>query len=118
MRTAAHFVLAAILGTSIATPASARPHIYITTTSYIGKTETCLNNAKEILSKQGFKRALEISYYATKESGGWIEGVQVDMPVRAIIECNGKEGITAFAVSGLDNDETFKKYSALYDSKW
>lgn len=118
MKTLTGSLLAGILGTSMPAPVSARPLIYTSATSYIGNTEMCLANAKEILVKQGFTRELETSYYKKKEAGGWVEGLLVDMPVRAIIECNGKEGVTALAVSGLENDVTFKKYSALFDSKW
>jgi len=70
-------------------------------------------NAKAVLAKQGFTREPRISHYKKKDSGGWAEGLIVDMPLRAIIECNGSEGITALAVSGLSSDGTFRKYSDL-----
>lgn len=118
MATMATLSLAAILGASFATPAFSRPIVYLSSFTYGGKTEECLKNAKAALTKEGFTRELEIAYYKQKETGGWVNGLLADAPVRAVVECNGNEGITAVAVSGLSDDITFSKYSALFDAKW
>lgn len=96
----------------------ARPWIYLSSFSYGGKAEDCLANAKKVMSEKGFTKELDVANFKEKAKGGWVEGLLPDSPVRAVIECNGTEGITSLAVSGLDADETFKKYDQLFDSKW
>ena len=108
----------AFAGIGLSSPLQARPWVYVNGTSYDGSAEQCLKNAKVALSKLGFTDDLEIDKYKEGEKGGFVEGVLPDSPVRAVIECNGSEGITAAAVSGLDGDLTYEKYSELYEAPW
>ena len=115
-----HFFLfsVAFAGISLSSPLQARPWVYVNGTSYDGSGEQCLKNAKEALAKAGFTDDLEIDKYKAGNSGGFVEGLLPDSPVRAVIECNGSEGVTAAAVSGLDGDLTYEKYSELYKAPW
>lgn len=108
----------AFAGIGLFSPLQARPWIYVNGFTYDGGAEQCLKNAKRVLAKHGFTDELEIDQYKKGEKGGFVEGVLAGSPVRAVIECNGSEGITAFGVSGLDNDLTYEKYTKMFDEAW
>ena len=114
-----HFLaLGAIAMFGYASPAGARPWIYMSTWSHGGSSHKCLNQAKAALEAEGFTKELAISYHKDKASGGVVEGVLPDSPVRAKIDCNPRDGITGLAVSGLDNQLTYDKYNKLFKSTW
>ncbi|MEB3158781.1 MAG: hypothetical protein VKK03_04900 [Synechococcus sp.] len=98
-------------------PAQARPWLYVSAFSYGGSGEACLTKAREALRKHGFTQGLEIDRFNSGE-GGHVSGKMPGSAVLAKIECDQGLGVTALAVSGLDNDITYKKYSDLFDSKW
>ena len=101
-------------------PAAARPWLYVSTFSYGGNSEKCVNQAKAALEAQGFTKDVQIEWNVKndKSQGGRVEGVLSSSPVRAKIECNSKDGITGLGVSGLDNDLTYAEYSKLHDASW
>ena len=104
----------------VTTAASARPWLYISGFTHGGSADECLQAAKEVLVKNGFKDELEIERYTgdSKDKGGYVTGQLDDAPVTAKIECNASEGLTTLGVSGLDNDLTYKKYDDLFESEW
>ena len=110
--------LLAVTIIGIASPAAARPWLYISTFTYSGKAEVCLNQARTALASEGFTKDLEIDWQKDKANGGTVEGILTNSPIRAKIECNPKDGVTGLAVTGLDNDLTYSKYGKLFDATW
>jgi len=109
----AAFIAFAIIPAS----AIARPWLYVSSFTYTGKLDACLDSAKKALTAAGFTQDLEISKTQSSKSGH-VEGLLQGEPVRAQIECNPSEGISALGVSGLENEITYNKYFQLYKSQW
>ena len=105
---------------SSAAPSFARPFQYISGFPYSGSAKECLLGAVKALKKAGFSRDLSTELFEDEMTGlgGHVEGYLKDLPVVASIECNQREGISALAVSGLDADITYEKYSSLFDAEW
>ena len=104
----------------VTTTAYARPWLYVSGFTHGGSADECLQAAKEVLAKNGFKDELEIERYEgdSKNKGGFVTGELADAPVTAQIECNATEGLTTLGVSGLDNELTYKKYDDLFEAEW
>lgn len=104
----------------VTTAASARPWLYVSGFTHGGSADKCLQAAKEVLEKNGFKDELEIERYEgdAKDQGGYVNGRLADSAVTAVIECDSSEGLTTLGVSGLDNTLTFEKYKKLYNAEW
>ena len=99
--------------------AMARPWLYVSTFSYGGTGDECLDNAADALQEEGFTRDFEVVRFKGKSSkGGHVDGKLRNYPVVAKIECDQSLGVTGLAVTGLDNKLTYKKYSNLFDKDW
>ena len=100
--------------------ATARPWLYVSTFAYGGSGEKCLKNAAAALKEEGFTRDFEISRFKGKsrDMGGHVDAKLRNYPVVAKIECDQSLGVTGLAVTGLDNQLTYRKYSALFDKSW
>ncbi len=98
-------------------PAMARPWLYVSAFSYGGTGDSCLKDARKALASAGFTRDVETIPF-DKQEGGHIEALLSNAPVRAKIECDPKLGVTSLAVSGLNNDLTYDKYSILFKAEW
>ena len=99
--------------------AMARPWLYVSTFSYSGTGEECLKNAAEVLKEEGFTRNFEVVRFKKLRSrGGHVDGKLRNYPVVAKIECDQSLGVTGLAVTGIDNQLTYKKYSILFDKSW
>ena len=101
-------------------PAMARPWLYVSTFAYGGTGEECLSNAADALKEEGFVRDFEIVRFKGKsrDSGGHVDGKLRNYPVVAKIECDQSLGVTGLAVTGIDNELTYEKYSTLFDKTW
>ena len=79
-----------------------------------------MKQAKAALEAQGFTNEFETEWNEKndKSQGGRVQGVLPNSPVRAMIECNSKDGISGLGVSGLDNDLTYDKYVKLHKATW
>lgn len=98
--------------------AHARPFLYVSSFTHGGSAKECLEGARLALQRSGFTRDLGIEYFNDHSRGGHAGGILPDAPVAAKIECDKSIGVTALAVSGLDNELTYQKYSQLFDAKW
>ena len=100
--------------------ATARPWLYVSTFAYSGTGEECLDNAADALREEGFTRDFEVKRFKGKSrnAGGHVDGKLRNYPVVAKIECDQSLGVTGLAVTGIDNQLTYEKYSVLYDKSW
>jgi hypothetical protein len=98
--------------------AHARPFLYVSSFTHGGSARECLEGAKAALERSGFTRDLSIDYFDDQSIGGHVGGMLPDAPVAAKIECDQSIGVTALAVSGLDNELTYEKYGQLFEAKW
>ena len=100
--------------------AMARPWLYVSTFAYGGTGEECLENAADALKEEGFTRDFEVVRFKgqSRSSGGHVDGKLRNYPVVAKIECDQSLGVTGLAVTGIDNELTYKKYSDLFDKDW
>ncbi|MCP9819882.1 hypothetical protein KBZ18_10290 [Synechococcus sp. Cruz-9H2] len=98
--------------------AHSRPFLYISSFTYGGSAKQCLEGAKTALQRNGFTLNLSIQYYNNQSMGGSVSGSLPDAPVVAEIDCDKSIGVSAVAVSGLDNEVTYQKYTELYKEKW
>ena len=73
-----------------------------------------------LLKEEGFTRSFEVVRFKGKSrsKGGHVDGKLVNYPVVAKIECDQSLGVTGLAVSGIDNQLTYKKYSTLFERSW
>ena len=99
--------------------AIARPYVYVASFGYGVEVTKCLDSAESVLRKFKFTKNTWRDYDPKENAKiGRVYGTLEQTPVRAVIYCNQKEGITSLAVSGLDNDETWDIYLKLYDAEW
>ena len=100
--------------------AMARPWLYVSTFAYAGTGEECLDNAADALREEGFTRDFEVKRFKGKSrnAGGHVDGKLRNYPVVAKIECDQSLGVTGLAVTGIDNELTYEKYSDLFDKSW
>ena len=108
----------AITSTTVmsASPARARPHLYLDTFTHGETHQKCIAGAKKVLEKNGFDEFDEEEM--TKQRVSEITGYHSKESLTAAIECDQKLGTTTFAVSGLDSELTYKMYGILYDAEW
>ena len=112
------FAVLAITGTTFvsAENVNARPYIYSHSYEYRGTHQKCIAQAKTVLQNNGFGDFTEDQYLEIRASE--IKGYHDDESLTVVIECNQKIGITNFAVSGLDNDLTYKMHKVFNRAKW
>ena len=113
-----------LLSTSIAglaaftaLPALARPFIYMGAFSYTGRTDTCINQARQTLINHGFQE-IRIDDSGRSQKSLAVYGYHATEAVTAQIECHQKLGITTLGVAGTDNDATYQIYDKLYKAEW
>jgi hypothetical protein len=97
-------------------PVRARPFLYLDTFTHGQTHQKCIDRATKVLNSNGFEEVDE--EIMLKHRLSEITGYHKNESVTAVIECNQKLGITAFAVSGLDNEITYRMYQVLYDAEW
>ncbi len=107
----------AVVGAALFTSSSveARPHLYTGVFGYSGNVEECIGGAKTLLKTNGFNKSLEVD---KKERMAYVTAYHENEYMVVEIGCDQKIGVTYLAVSGLDNDTTYKIYSKLYGSEW
>ena len=100
--------------------AMARPWLYVSTFAYSGSGEECIKNAAAVLKEEGFTRNFEVVRFKgqSRSKGGHVDGKLSNYPVVAKIECDQSLGVTGLAVTGIDNELTYDKYSILFDRSW
>ena len=109
-------VSTATLIAGISPPVFARPYLYISTFSYSGSVSVCLTNAGQALKRSGFTNDFDRDM--TGEKSGRVKAKIPSAAVVASIECDQSLGVTALAVSGLDNDLSYDKFKELFDASW
>jgi hypothetical protein len=102
---------------SFAAPALARPFLYTGIAPYNGDYKTCASQAEAALRKLGFSRDLQ-KELNDKERYGLAYGYLEQEPLTAEIKCVQREGITIWAVAGLDDKLTFEKLKQLNEATW
>jgi len=108
---------AALVIGAAATPAEARPFVYLGSSSYNGEVTTCIANAEAALRRLGFNRDLEKKIETADKFGSVYSYLPTD-PVTVEIQCIQKEAITIWAVAGLDNALTFDNYKQVSGASW
>ena len=111
-------ILGALIG-AIVIPAelNAKPFVYTSVFSYDSTYKVCLRNAKELLRKNGFDR-FEDDDINIKSRRAATTAYHESEYITVDITCYQKHGITSLAVSGLDNDLTYRIYEKFYNSSW
>lgn len=102
---------------SFAAPALARPFLYTSIAPYNGDYKTCTRQAEAALRKLGFSRDLQ-KILDDKERYGLAYGYLEQEPLTAEIKCVQREGITLWAVAGLDDKLTLEKLKQLNEATW
>ena len=97
------------------TAVQAMPWLYVSSFTYSGSGYSCMREAETALRRAGFTRDLERDPFDDPSTGGHVDGKLRHSDVAAAIECDADIGTSALAVSGLDNDLTYDKYSDLFD---
>ena len=108
---------AAVIGAALVTsnPAEARPHLYTGVFGYSGNVEECIRGAKALLNANGFNKSLEVD---KKKRMAYVTAYHNDDFMVVEIGCDQKLGVSYLAISGLDNETTYKTYTKLYTSEW
>jgi hypothetical protein len=93
-------------------PVQAIPHVYTNLVLGIASAESCIQTSKQVASKNGFTENHQVlgekgtqSFYADHR----------DKPLALAVSCSTKLGGASFAVSGMNNDDTFAVFESVYN---
>ena len=103
---------------AISTPAQAGPELYVQSLRVDESQSECLENFKRALLRAGFDRDLIFPSTYTNKSGkvlqdGW-KADSSDENITVSFECDSRNGIGAVAVSGSNNEGTYKMYRKVF----
>ena len=102
----------AVIGamTAAVSPALAGTSAYVTGGLLGGGLEKCLTNAKKAATKAGFTETQEVLMDDDKKAGDF-HADQKDSTLHMTARCDPPRGIWSIAVSGVDNEQTYKGFN-------
>jgi hypothetical protein len=104
---------------AMGTPALAGPILYVDSLKIDVSQSECLEDFRLDLLKAGFARDLIVPTTYINKSGkavqsGW-DAESSDENIAVSVECDGRNGIGAVAVSGSNAERTYKMYEKVFD---
>jgi len=88
---------------------------YVTGGLLSGGLQKCLEDAKKAATKAGFTEYQEVLMDEDKRAGDF-HADQKDSTLHMTMRCDPQRGIWSVAVSGVDNEQTYKGYNAVMDA--
>jgi hypothetical protein len=110
------FSTAVVSVAAIATLGGASPSAFAGTSAYVtagllsGGLEKCLQEVKAAANKAGFTESQETVMDDDKKAGDF-HADQKGSTLHMTARCDPPEGVWSLAVSGIDNEQTFKGYN-------
>ena len=100
-------------------PAHAGPDIYVDTVRVFTSQQECLDDFKADLLKAGFEDDSIYPTTYTDNSGkevhdGWRADSSQDN-ISVAVECESRDGMGSFAISGTNRDSTYAAYKKIFD---
>ncbi len=96
-------------------PALASTNAYVTGGLLSGGLNQCLENAKKAATKAGFTESQEVVFDDDKKAGDF-HANQKGSTLHMTMRCDPPQGVWSVAVSGVDNEQTFKGYNEVLNS--
>lgn len=94
------------------------PYVYVGSSNKGGSQDinACAANARSILAANGYVDAVE-EQRNDEGSAITVSGDRNDIGISAKFQC-ANNGVTALAMSSMDNDKLFPEYSRIHDLDW
>jgi len=96
------------------TPSIASPFVYTTGGLLNSDLKTCLEDAKKAANKAGFTSGQEEAFDEDKKDANFY-AYKSDSPISLAVRCFPSAGVYAIAVSGINNDASWKDYQKFVD---
>lgn len=94
------------------------PYVYVGSSNKGGSQDinACASNARSILAANGYVDSVE-DQRNDEGSAITISGDRNDIGISAKFQC-ANNGVTALAMTSMDNDKLFPEYSRIHDLNW